>query len=247
MWLTITEKGTFLAKRGVPYNNETWRRNITDLHQKPPQEHLYTWRSPLPESNASNNALLYLGPRKPMRIDHPYCGTYRDSFIVRLHLFEPEAGDEKRAKPGTLRRTSYMELYESLWSTTITKPCSHPLRHQDRFIGTSCGEETRRAMTLVLPPECKVLAEFGDANDQNEGDAPEYPSVTPKKYICLTAAYPVDKNATRWRALVAIEAFRDQRLPRGEYWPILLKGRGCCYKCAVEQLCQQRGNWFLVL
>ena len=243
-----TEKGTIRIKRGVPFRDDIRKRQICDDHVETWYSYQGIWRSPSPPPNGKNSPdWVQLDQCVTMTIDNYYCGTRGEDFLVRFHIHEPDPADHSQPKTSTLRRTGYSELYRALWTTVRTQSCRHPRSSHARFPTRHGGEEQLLAATTTLPAECKALLEFGDGNNEKSGDAPAVGENTPRIYICLTAASRSGSSAARWRALVAIEAFRRVALPLGQYWPVLLRCEDCCYKCAVEQVCEKKGKWFLVL
>jgi hypothetical protein len=116
------------------------------------------------------------------------------------------------------RRTGYRELCAALWTTLPTSPCSHP---------------SRDTYKQTLPANCVSIS--GENTDRSEIDA--------RLVICLTSG----NKAARWRALVTIAHRRDEKGSVGVSENVLLRGKDCCIKCAINQAYEKAGNWFVIL
>ncbi len=124
------------------------------------------------------------------------------------------------SKDGTVstRWTGYRELFGALWTVTRTTPCQHPqLKNSE----------------ATIPPGCTTVSGFGD-DDHN---LPEE-----KLVICLTA----HSQVARWRVLISLARIRDQK-GKNELLNVMLRGKDCCFKCAVDQCLIRSHQWFLVL
>lgn len=155
-----------------------------------------------------------------MRFGTPYCGERRDSFVLSLRLIKINADGQTESEQ--TRRTGYSEKHRALWRTRTTKACLH---------GPSANKKH------VLPPGCVTVSGFGD-HGVNLSNAPF--GLVAKVYICLTAG----NKASRWRALIAAAATQEDA---DCFVPIMLRGSGCCFKCAVDQTLEREGVWYLIL
>jgi hypothetical protein len=116
------------------------------------------------------------------------------------------------------RRTGYRELCAALWAVLPTSPCRHPARDNQ---------------SQTLPSNCvSISGENTDRSEIDEGIV-----------ICLTSGNKV----ARWRALVTIAQRRDEKGLDGKEENVLLRGKDCCVKCAINQAKVKGGNWFVVL
>lgn len=158
--------------------------------------------------------------RSRMRFGTPYCGERRDSFVLSLRLLK--INSESQVEGEQTRRTGYNEKHAALWRTETTKTCLHgPLANRK----------------LTLPPGCVTISSFGDRG-LNLSNAPL--GFEARIYVCLTAG----NKASRWRAIIAAAISHEGA---DCFRPIMLRGSGCCFKCALDQTLDRDGVWFLVL
>jgi len=155
-----------------------------------------------------------------MKFGTPYCGERRDSFVLSLRLLKVNSAGS--VDGSQTRRTGYNEQHNCLWRTKTTQDCIH-------------GPSTNKVVTL--PPGCVTISGFGD-HGLNMSNAPE--GFNARVYICLTAGV----KASRWRAILAAASSQESAT---QFVPIMIRGVGCCFQCALNQVIEQEGTWFLVL
>ena len=154
-------------RKGVPCRNNVWKHLVVDALQSQLTSHRWRYQAFCGDEVSVCN-------QSPVQYAKPYCGERDDSFLVSLRLIDQFESDRNVSQ--VTRRTGYNELFEALWPTQRTRPCTHASKQYN---------------TLVLPPDCAAISGFGDRG----GLEPVF-----KVHICLTAG----NRASRWRALIAI-------------------------------------------
>jgi hypothetical protein len=177
----------------------------------------HTWQL---RGRSGSEAKMCCHEESRMRFGIPYCGERRDSFVLSLRLLKVD--DTGSVDANWTRCTGYREKHRSLWRTKTTRRCIH-------------GPSASR--TVSLPPGCVTISGFGDqglnlANAQTGFEA--------RIYVCLTAG----NKASRWRAIIAAAASQESA---ARFVPIMLRGNACCFQCALDQVIEREGTWFLVL
>jgi hypothetical protein len=168
---------------------------------------------------ASSGQSISLSCESPVEYGPPLVGERGDSFVVSLRL--QVAAVEAFSKMGLnpVRRTGYNELSSALWHIRNTNSCIHD---------PNLGEE------ISLGPGCMAITGF-DERQSIVGFG--------RIVIFLTAGNPV----SRWRAILSLA--QDTSNEGFGYIPVMLRGRDCCLRCAVEQTLKRAGTetWAIVL
>ncbi len=89
-----------------------------------------------------------------------------------------------------------------------------------------CKHSSHKSDSVVLSPGCSTVIGFGDRSERDG-----------KVTICLTAG----DRAARWRVIIATAI---EPLPNVL---VCLRGRDCCYACAIDQVAKEPGKWFSIL
>lgn len=215
---SFTDAGYVGIKRGVPCCNGVWKHTIVD---GPTGGWNSEWKvvhtAGGKESLHCTNA-VYQKPR--------FCGERDGSFVVNLRfgmetsLIKANNRTSSRADfqgEIEIRRSGYRELFAALWGVQRTKPCQ-PCQHE--------------SLEITLPLSCVSVSGFGDVSMSDMQE-------TARVVICLTA----HNSSARWRALLAIH----MNLSNSGIVQVVLRGKGCCFQCAVNQTLARTGHWFLVL
>lgn len=89
-----------------------------------------------------------------------------------------------------------------------------------------CKHPSNKTDKLILSPGCSTVEGFRDDSER-----------AGKVTICLTSG----NRAARWRAIIATACEPPPNVR------ICLRGRDCCYACAIDQVAKEPGKWFLIL
>lgn len=156
---------------------------------------------------------------EPIRFDKPMIGEHGDSFVVTLRLVHPPSSTATVVDRRHIRRTGYHELWRAHSMAVTTNVCNH-LQARDEDIVLEPGWATLSGLGEYLPD---------DFSQWDWG----------RTLICLTAG----NSAARWRTMLSITRLGMQRPDQR----LMLRGPGCCLKCAILQAAQQAGKWYVVL
>ena len=88
-----------------------------------------------------------------------------------------------------------------------------------------CEHPSHKTDKVLLSPGCSTVMGFGDGLERDG-----------KMTICLTAG----DRAARWRAIIATASYIPPNVR------VCLRGRDCCYSCAIDQVAKEPGKWFLI-
>ena len=89
-----------------------------------------------------------------------------------------------------------------------------------------CKHPSKQFDKVFLSPGCSTVEGFRDGSEHDG-----------KITICLTSG----NRVARWRAVIATASDPPQNAR------ICLRGRDCCYACAIDLVAQEPGKWFLIL
>ena len=92
----------------------------------------------------------------------------------------------------------------------------------------SCDHPPQDDQAVTLPQRSITVSGIG-----NEFAA----RLNQRVIICLTA----HNTAARWRVLIVLANARYHTRRK------LLRGKDCCFQCAIDQTASQKGEWFLIL